>query len=188
MTGRRSETGFSLIEILVVISIIGIVTSIALLSLGLLGEDRELQTEARRFAALVEVAQDEAMLQGRELGLELMATSYRFVEYDPFTFQWGELYGDEIFRPRQLPEGAEFDLFLEGQRVRLDPDPADLETSDDEDRDNRGPVESFEPHLFLFSSGEVSPFELHLLSPGADQSVVIRSELAGPIEIVNEDE
>ena len=45
IAGRRN--GFSLIEILVVIVIIGIVSSVALLSLGLLGDDRELQTEAR---------------------------------------------------------------------------------------------------------------------------------------------
>ena len=85
MTNAGRRSGFSLIEILVVIVIIGIVSSVALLSLGLLGDDRELQTEARRLISLVEVAQDEAVMQGRELGLEFMAHSYRFVEYDPLS-------------------------------------------------------------------------------------------------------
>ena len=52
--------GFSLIELLVVIAIVGIVVSMALLSLGILGDDRQLQTEARRVMALLEVAEDEA--------------------------------------------------------------------------------------------------------------------------------
>lgn len=185
MIVHHRETGFSLIEILVVIVIVGIVTSIALLSMGLLGDDRELQTEARRFAALVEVAQDEAMLQGREFGLELMANSYRFVEYDPFTNQWGELFGDDIFRLRQLPEGTELDLFLEGQSVLLDPDPARLDAQDDDDA--RRPIETYEPHIFVFSSGDVSPFELHLLRPAAEQSVIVRSRIAEPIEIVSDE-
>jgi general secretion pathway protein H len=182
---RHRAHGFSLIEILVVVVIVAIVSSIALLSLGLIGDDRDLQTEARRFAALAEVAQDEAMLQGREFGLEVMATAYRFVEYDPFTNQWGELYGDDILRQRQLPEDAEFDLFLEGQRVQLDPDPANLEDSDrmvDNDL-----VETFEPHIFLFSSGDVSPFELHILRSAKDQNVVIRHRIAEGIEIVNDE-
>jgi general secretion pathway protein H len=153
--------------------------------LGLLGDDRELQTEARRFAALVEVAQDEAMLQGREFGLELMATSYRFLEFDSLTNQWGELFGDDIFRLRQLPEGTELDLILEGQRVLLDPDPARLDAADD-DRMGK-PVETFEPHIFVFSSGDVSPFELHMLRPAADQSVIVRSRLAEAVEVVSDE-
>ena len=185
MSLRARASGFSLIEILVVVVIVGIVASIALLSVGLVGDDRELQTEARRFAALVEVAQDEAMLQGREFGLEIMATSYRFVEYDAFTNQWAELLGDDVFRLRELPEGTEFDLVLEGQRVLLDPDPARLEPAEE---GNMGkPVETFEPHVFLFSSGDVSPFELHLLRPAAGQSVIVRSRLAEPIEVVSDD-
>lgn len=178
----RRQAGFSLIEILVVVVIVAIVSSIALLSMGLLGDDRDLQTEARRFAALIEVAQDEAMMQGREFGLEVMATAYRFVEYDPLSNQWAELYGDDILRQRQLPEGAEFDLFIEGQRVLLEPDPAGLEESDK--MADSALVETFEPHIFLFSSGDVSPFELHILQAARDQTVVIRHRPAEGFEIV----
>ena len=43
MISRRRNCGFSLIEILVVIVIIGIVASVALLSLGLVGDDGPLR-------------------------------------------------------------------------------------------------------------------------------------------------
>ena len=63
--------GFTLIEILVVVIIIGTVMSIAVLSLNLASDDRDLQTEARRFMSLVEVVQDEAMVQGRTDSLNM---------------------------------------------------------------------------------------------------------------------
>ena len=50
--------GFTLIEILVVIVIIGIVMSIAMLSITLVGGDSQLREEAQRVVSLVEVAKD----------------------------------------------------------------------------------------------------------------------------------
>lgn len=174
--------GFSLIEILVVIVIIAIVTSIAVLSLGLLGDDRQLETEARRLGSLVAVAKDEAMMQGREFGIEFMTDAYRFVEYDPFTGQWAELAADEMYRTRRLPEDVEFDLFLEGQRVTLAFDPAEIETADGDERE-RGNLKSYAPHVLIFSSGDMTPFALNLARRSADQVVELRADPAGNIEI-----
>lgn len=172
--------GFSLIELLVVIAIIGIVMSIAMLSLGLLGDDRQLQTEARRMIALVQVAQDEATMQGREFGMEITANAYRFVEYDPYLNTWGELIGDDTLRLRQLPEDLEFDLYIEGQRVLLDLEAARIDTSDDEAADALG--ERYAPHVFIFSSGDMTPFELHILRDRDDQAVAIESNLLGEVK------
>ncbi|MDX1499798.1 MAG: type II secretion system minor pseudopilin GspH [Woeseiaceae bacterium] len=185
MTFRRAARGFSLIEILVVVFVVGVVASIALLSVGLAGDDRELETEARRFAALMERAQDEAVLQGREFGLEVMQNGYRFVEYDPFVSQWAELFGDDIFRQRSLPDGTEFELFLEGQRIALEPEPAEFDDPDAEPA--AGPVASYEPHVFVFSSGETSPFELRILRPATEDTVIVRREPLGAVEIVDDD-
>lgn len=186
MNPRGRPFGFSLIELLVVIVIIAIVSSIAVLSLGLLGDDRELHEEARRMSSLVEVAQDEAVMQGREFGLELMVDSYRFVEYDPYSNRWGEILGDNIFRTRQLPEDVEFELFLEDKRVLLEFEPADLDESDNDDY--RDLSASYAPQIWIFSSGDMTPFELHFLRKIADQSVVLRGNQIGAIEFVNDDE
>ncbi len=187
MNIRRHARGFSLIEILVVIVIIAIVSAVALLSLGLLGEDRELETEARRLASLVEVAQDEAVMQGREFGLEFMTASYRFVEYDPLTSQWGELFADDLFRQRALPEDAEFELFLEGQRVLLDLDAAEIDEPD-EDGPVRDATQTYAPHVLIFSSGDVTPFELMITRRLGDHSIVLEGNLLGQIEIAAEEE
>ena len=55
---RPGGRGFSLIELLVVIVIVGVVMSIAILSVSLVGGDRALRDEAQRVISLVEVAQD----------------------------------------------------------------------------------------------------------------------------------
>ena len=182
MNNPRLIRAFTLIEILVVVSIIGIVLSIAVISLGVLGDDRELREEARRFAALVQVAQDEAVMQGREFGIEFMSNGFRFVEYDPFLNTWSEVIGDETLRMRQLPEEAEFDLWIEGQRVLLDLEPAVFE--DPEENENRVGVTAYAPHVLVFSSGDMTPFELHVLRNDLDQSVVLESNLLGDIKFV----
>ena len=177
--------GFSLIEILVVIVIVGIVMSIAVLSLTLVGGDSTIREEAQRVASLIEVAQDESMLQGREYGLEFMLGSYRFVEYDPLTEQWSEIFGDDTLRLRELPEELEIQLYIEDRRILLKPDPATTERDDEQRR--RG-VEQYAPHVLIYSSGDMTPFEAHFVRDVDDGLVVIRSDLSGAIEFVDIEE
>ena len=186
MSSHNRKHGFSLVEILVVIAIIGIVMSIAVLSLGLLSDERGLQTEGRRMIALLQVAQDEATMQGREFGLEMMADSYRFVEYDPLTGLWADLIGDEVLRLRHLPEDVEFDLFIEGQHVLLDLEPAEFE--EPEESAYRGLAENYAPHIMIFSSGDMTPFELHILRTADDQAVVLQSNLLGDVKFADDED
>lgn len=183
MNSPRLNRAFTLIEILVVVSIIGIVLSIAVISLGVLGDDRELREEARRLAALVQVVQDEAVMQGREFGIEFMSNGFRFVEYDPFLNTWGEIIGDETLRQRELPEDAEFDLWVEGQHVLLENEPAAFDDPEDDDR--RARITSYTPHILVFSSGDMTPFELRVLRRDLDQSITLESNLLGDIKFVD---
>ena len=171
---------------LVVVSVIGIIVSIALLSLGVLGDDRQLRVEARRIGSLLEVAQDEAVMQGREFGLEVLINSYRFVEYDPFQQQWAELQTDDIFRFRILPEDIEFDLLLEDQRILLHVDPREFE--DPDSMNSRDSGENYAPHILIFSSGESTPFELRIVKRSQDQAVVLTGDITGAIEVMTDAE
>lgn len=177
--------GFTLVEILVVISIIAIVMSIAMLSLGVLGDDRDLRQEGRRVIALIGVAQDDAVMQGREFGLEFTVSGYRFVEYDALLGAWTEIIGDDALRLRQLPEDAEFDLFIEGQRILLDPEPAVI---GDPDEDEEDALDPYAPHVLIFSSGDMTPFELHILQPERNQVIVLEGDLLGRIRFPDEED
>ena len=184
MTTRRRTSAFTLIEILVVVAIIAIFVSAFLLSISLIGTDNDLDTEARRLTSLVAEAQDEAMLQGREFGLEFMNGAYRFVEYDPLTERWVEIVDDDMFRLRRLPDDVEFELTLEGRKVQLEDEPARIDDpgkKKDSMRDS-DLTQRYEPHVMIFSSGDATPFELAIRRMNTDQSVMLEGDVTGAIE------
>ena len=187
-TQRNSchERGFTLIELLVSIVIIGIVLSIAVLSLSLAGNDRDVRKEAQRLIAILEIAQDDAVLQGREFGIEFTSTGYRFVEYEPFSELWLEIPGDDLLRIRSLPEDYEISLFLEDKRIALDDEPVDLGEGDDD-----GPstvVRNYAPHVMIFSSGDMTPFELHINRLTDELTIAMHADLFGNFEFLTDDE
>jgi general secretion pathway protein H len=182
-------SGFTLIEVLVVVVIIGIISAIVVLGLGNFSDDRELRNDARRMTALIEMTLDEATLQGRDFGLELMQSGYRFVEYDPLTEQWFEVIGDDLMRPRSLAEETEFNLFLEDKRVLLKVDAADTEKSDDDD-DNDGDLgDDYLPHILVLSSGDITPFVLEIFRNSDRTSIQLSASPAGELKVgANEDQ
>ena len=182
--GRRQH-GFTLVEILVVVFIIATIISITMLSIGVIGEDEELDTERVRLASLIQMIQDEAMLQGREFGIEIMTSSYRFVEFDPLTRQWAEVPGDDLYRLRYLPEGLEFELYIDGKRIELQNDPVRLE---DPEKPTRAGSQPFAPHLFVFASGEFTAYEIILLRPQTGARLVMRGDVLGEIDFGDGDE
>ncbi len=182
MTGRAR--GFTLIEILVSIVVIGILMSAVMLSFRVTSGEETLRDEARRLMSLVELAQDDAMLQGREFGLEFTTVAYRFVEYDPYTNQWAEFVNDNYLQYWSLPENIEFQLFLEDQRVLLD---LQHEPIDNGNASNQ-PNEAYAPHLLIFSSGDATPFELHLLNDVDEFRIGIQGDLLGNLELMTDED
>lgn len=180
------ERAFTLIEILVVVIIIGIISAVALLSFGLLGgDDRNLEQDARRLSSLIQVVNDDAVMQGRDFGLELMLSGYRWVEHDPFVDQWFEVTDDDIMRARQLEEGTEFELYVEEHRVLLQQEA--METEIDEDETDRELTEDYLPHVLVLSSGDITPFELRLVRSADGAEVTLTMSLMGEMEITNDD-
>ena len=186
MQTYNRTAGFTLIEILVVVVIIATILSITLLSFGVLDNDRVLRTTGQRLAALVEVAQDDAVMQGREYALEFMTSGYRFVEYDALTGQWNEISRDDALRPRTLPEDVEFELYLEDRRILLNDDAMPFE--DDEKDVGRNAMDLYAPHLMMYSSGDTTPFELHIVRRYDDQLFIVRGDALGGIEFGAEED
>ena len=182
---RVVSRGFTLIEILVVVVIAGSISSIVLLSMGVIRDDRELQREVFRMASLIELAADEATLQGRDFGIEILRAGYRFIEYDPYTDRWLPIVGDEILRQRSLPDDFEFELFVEDRRISLSDQAAGLQS--DDDGEDRAGIEVYTPHALLLSSGDVSPFELTLLRRSDDTTMQLRVMPNGEVRIGKED-
>jgi general secretion pathway protein H len=112
--------GFTLLEVMVVMILVGIMTSFALLSVGGGPRDR-LAEEARRLAALVELHQQEAILNSETRGLRFDSESYRLLSLDD-QGQWRSPGASATLSQRQLPEDLTVGLWIEGRPVVPDPD------------------------------------------------------------------
>jgi general secretion pathway protein H len=176
--------GFTLIELLVVIVILGISVAAVLPSLGLLQDDRDLDREARRAAALIEMAAEEAAMQSRDYGLRFGLHGYRFYEQDPATGAWIALAGDDILRERNLPEDLRLGLRLESRDIQLfESIEGQRPPRDPDDGPDPGPT----PHVLLLSSGDTTPFELTLTRDFDDARVELSGDFLGRVEVKSEE-
>lgn len=144
----KAQRGFTLIEILVVMLIIGIMVVGAMLSSNLAYGDRDLERERDRLLALSSHLRDMASLQNREYGLRCFEGGYEFLVLDARSGQWQRDPRDDSLRARTLPRGLAVSLLVEGRPVVLPP------------AEQRN--ESLAPQVMLFSSGDISQFELTL--------------------------
>jgi general secretion pathway protein H len=99
--GRAS--GFTLVEILVVIVIIGIAAGVTIASVA--PDDRDLAArEARRFAGALEYAAQRAQFRNELLGVSAAAHAIRYWRRDSASDRWQMLDDDDILRARVLPD------------------------------------------------------------------------------------
>lgn len=140
--------GFTLIEVLVVVSIVGIMFVGAILLVP--GRAREpAAQELRRFDALFELARDQAVLSGDTLGVGFWRQGYAFYRLSD-DWQWGELDKGGLKR-RDLEEPLKVQLILDGVAIEMPK------------------AEDADPQLRVLASGESTPFELEISDGLSDQ-------------------
>ncbi|HTV80155.1 MAG TPA: type II secretion system minor pseudopilin GspH [Steroidobacteraceae bacterium] len=173
---RAPSGGFTLVEILVVVVIIGIITVGALLSLSFLGPDRQLHTEADRIADLMNYAQEQGELQTREMGLYCTDHSYRFLVFDARRNLWVPIDDDDALRARTLPDSIRLQLVVEGRDVVL------ATAADEQQKKSSAPAQ-LQPHVMIFSNGDLTSFKLTLAREGAADTVTLVPDRQGKIKV-----
>ena len=138
----RGDAGFSLVEMMVVIMIIAVMTSVAMLSLSFGGRDRA-RLAATQLAGVLRSAREEAAMQGRNLAFGFWQHGWTCYELDA-AGAWQPLLDDRLLRPRTLDSDLVLTLRLQGADVRL---AARAHTH---------------PQVFVLASGEMEPFVLEL--------------------------
>ena len=152
------EGGFTLLEVLVVVLIIGIVLGIAVISLPS-DDDETLRREATRLDTLLGIASEDAIVGNHEIALEIRPHGYRFLVEDDKT--WRPIEKAPL-QPRALPDEIRLEVRVDGVRLRL--------TSEEGDEVGR---------LYILSSGEMTPFELTLSRRDGSQAYRIVTEIDG---------
>lgn len=157
---RRSSGGFTLLEILVVIVIIGVIVAAGTLALGVLGKDREIEDQTRRFWAVMQQAREEAELQGLDTGVYVCSAGYEFVRLDQRLNTWQPIQNDELYAQRQLPEGLKFRTWIEAREIVLKPEAPDWKLKE--------ASKKYAPQIMVLASGDIIPFELRIERDGAE--------------------
>lgn len=151
---RASLRGFTLLELLVVLVIIGVMVAMVTLSTNVLGQDSQVEEETRRFWAVLRQAREEAELQSIDLAVFVGSTEYEFLRFDTRRNEWRQVADDTLYAPRTLPAGLRFRIWLEGRELVLKPGLPDRSKKDENQK--------WPPQLTVLSSGDVVPFELQL--------------------------
>jgi general secretion pathway protein H len=159
---RVRSSGFTLVEIMIVVFIIGLISAAAVITFGGQSRDTELDREAERLDALFDYAREQAELQTRDFGFRTNRVSYQFVVFDPMTNEWRVAEEDDALRERKIPEGLLPSLVIEGRPVVLD---------------TKWPkIDDHKPQIMIFGNGDLSSFEWRLRRPESGAEAVIATD------------
>ena len=189
-TRRLRQHGFTLIEILAVLIIIGVVTALAVISIRSLGGRSDQGQAATRLAGLIELASENARMENRQYGLVVKSTHYQFVRFG--SNQWIPVADDPVLKGRDLPDGMTMSVSVQNPVKLPHPTTAGSAASaaaaasagpgsgmDNTRQDEQNPLQ---PQIAILSTGEMTPFTLRLTMPD-HTTYVLRGDGNGQVHI-----
>lgn len=162
--GAQRQRGFTLLEVLVVLVLIGIITTFAVLAIHTPDPQERITREARRMQALITLAAQQAVLRSKNMGLTIGANHYGFLEQ--VDGRWKAL-NDPVLRERTLPK--DIDL-----RLRTESDPTST---------TLGKSSGTAPQVLLLASGEMTPFELQFSADNGKNYCQLTGQAMGALKL-----
>lgn len=181
VTGMRTETskpcrftaahamcrvgGFSLLELLLVLVIIGLIATMAGLSVSSGRRPYQIETAARQFVDIAEYAMDEAQLSGSDMGVLLDFDDTR--DGTVYGYQWLQRaddtwrqapFDEDAYGRRELPANVAVVLEIEEGTT-------ELERRGAERQDGLPPT----PQIVFYASGEAVPGIMTWMDPASGE-------------------
>ncbi len=142
----RSQRGFSLLELIVVIAMMAVLTGVIVPRLNFGGEKEQIKTETLRLAELMNRATEESIFKTKQIGIRFTDSDYQFLalDGDGREGKWVS-YESKTFRTREWPDNFDVEVEISGVAI-------ELESSEAFKID-----EKTRPHVMFLSNGEVMP-------------------------------
>lgn len=159
---RSRQAGFTLIEVMLVIVVIGMMVAAVQLNFANNKPEKKLEQEALRFAGVFNLAAEYGLLNNVELGLVIKDGSYEFVGYDGVS--WTAIPDNEMLASYKMPEELTIALNFDD----LEPDPEalvsrDLFEPEEESFSETEEEEKIIPQVYILSGGDITPFKASFL-------------------------
>ena len=176
MLSVTHSRGFTLVELMLVLVVISVMLGLATVSLDT-NPAKDLHREGRRLQTVLQMAADEAVVQGQEFALafneeeagDQERQGYQFLILDAADFKWSPVDTRELsFHP--LGEQISMSINVDGQQL----DENALQQI--RRMQSIGSDQALQPVLLLLSSGETSPFTITLNHSQVNEVVEIASD------------
>lgn len=187
--GARSSSGFSLLELLVVLLLIGLIASAVTVNVNSGGRDIYIESSVRNLANVAEYVLDEAQIDGVNYGLMLreegvdgdFATRYYWLQRDLDGWKPVSARAD-VFDDGVFPPDVEVQLNLSDAPVAE----LTLDQQDDQDEPDK---ERLLPQLVFYTNGEVTEGEIDVRQRDTGTLLWrIRWDLLGRFEVLRRGE
>ncbi len=188
---KSLQSGFTLIEMMVVLVIMGVIVSMMVISLNSNEIKEDMEVEMTRLHVLINLAQEEAILQGQVMSLAISENTYRFDILNVENETWQPLVDEKVFRERSIIPGTSFSLVIdeiekEARNIEFKRELTLQEEKEKREKQKQASDEEERKYqrVYIEPSGEMFPFELILRNE--DDSVEVKLVLGadGKIKVV----
>ncbi|MBL4570451.1 MAG: type II secretion system minor pseudopilin GspH [Alcanivorax sp.] len=169
------QAGFTLLEIMVVVMLMGLLTAVLVSQGNWTSDDRQLEEEAARLEDTLALLNERSLFSGQLLALRLETTGWTPLSYDRVEGEFLPVE-DTALKAHRLPPSLELVWELDDlgdEQASLSEVAEELVKDDvmsgagkalldDEESDESEQDEDDFPQVFFFPSGEVSPLTLTL--------------------------
>lgn len=163
---RSQAQGFTLIEILVVLFIISIVTTVALLSIGR-SDNKQMESFANELTQSLTLAEEQAMLQPTVLGFTLNQQGFHFASLKTTGQDKKETWvplTDSLLGKHAVPKNIEVTIKVGSASQAENEEEA-----------------SARPNVIISTNGDITPFSIYVGKKGQHPRYVIIGDADGNV-------